>query len=506
MTDQIEINPPGSRLWWLARLGARLNARQKLMVQYDDYYNGNQPLAFASEKFVSTFGDRFPAFSSNFMSLVVDSHRERLHVQGVRFGEDQESDKDVWTWWNDNHLDSGSQILHQEALVMGISYGMVWPNDDGVPEFTIESPLQTVVETAPGKPWKRLAALRRYLGDDLHVHAELYLPGPDGGVFKYRSRQRDNEFSIVHWSFGVTLDWDVEKIAGEDWPIAMKIEDVPIVPFVNRPRLGPGDKLRERRDGQSEIAMVMSNQDAINKLRADALVSSEFAAFRQRWAIGVDIPTDPETGLPVETFRAAVDHLWTVPPPDPDDPNPAPVQFGEFEATDLAPYYAGIAVEVQHVGAITRTPYHYLLPQSGQPPSGESLKSAETGLVAKVRDSMLHKGEGWEEIVRLKFAWEGDERGDRTDIEVIWKDPESRTEAEHMDALVKLKSLGVSTDLILEMVPLSPQQIARNKRAIARDAVLAPVGSAPVVAPAAPAPVAPAPTVTPVPEPADITA
>ncbi len=473
MIDPAVIHKPGSHDWWLARLSARLNARQKTIIEYDDYYNGIQPLAFASEKFASTFGERFPAFSSNFMALVIDSHRERLHVQGFRFGDTQEGDDDVWRWWNENHLDAGSGLLHQESLLAGIAYVMVWPNEAGEPEATIESPLQTVVETAPGKPWKRLAALRRFLGDDLHIHAELYLPGEDGGVFKFRSKQRDNEFSVSTWSYGAALAWDREQTDGEDWPIRIDVPKIPIVPFVNRPRLGPGDRTRERRDGQSEIAMVMSNQDAINKLRADALVSSEFAAFRQRWAIGVDVPVDPVTGLPVETFRAAVDHLWTVPPPDPDDPNPAAVSFGEFAATDLGPYYAGIGVEVQHIGAITRTPYHYLLPQSGQPPSGESLKSAETGLVAKVRDSQLHKGEGWEEVARLQFLWRGDERGERVDTEVIWKDPESRTEAEHVDALLKLKAMGVATELLLEMVPLSPQQIVRNRRALSRESLLA---------------------------------
>ena len=55
----------------------------------------------------------------------------------------------------------------------------------------------------------------------------------------------------------------------------------------------PGPPRRAER-----IAAVMSNQDAINKYRADALVASEFAAFRQRWAIGIDIPVDPETGRP----------------------------------------------------------------------------------------------------------------------------------------------------------------------------------------------------------------
>lgn len=455
MLDSARVVVPHSLEWWLARLGKRLDDRRVTMTILEDYYAGRQPLAFASAKFRQAFGDRFPAFSSNFMALVVDAHRERLHVGGIRIGDAPEGDADAWRWWQANRLDAESQKAHTESLVKGVAYALVWPDQlTHAPEVTIESPLQVVVETEPGKSWKRRAALKRWLDDDGRYRAELYLPE---GIYKFRSTQRSESFSAPSWA-SVAL-WKRDEIAGEPWPVPNPLNIVPIVPIVNRPRLTG--------DGQSEIAMVMSNQDAINKLRADALIASEFASFRQRWIIGMDIPVDPETGQPVEPFRSAVDRLWMVPPPDPDDPNPPKVEFGEFEQTDLAPIYAGIDTEVQHLGAISRTPYHYLLPQSGQPPSGESLKSAETGLMAKVADSMLNKGESWEEVFRLNFLFRGDPRANDLSSEIIWKDPESRTEAVHTDALVKQKSLGIPDEILWEGLGYSPQQIARIKRLIA---------------------------------------
>ncbi len=452
MLDTTRVHVPGTLDWWLARLGKRLDDRRVPMTRYEDYYAGQQPLAFASAKFRQAFGDRFPAFSSNFMALVVDAHRERLHVQGIRIGDAPEGDADAWRWWQENRLDAESQKAHTESLVKGVAYALVWPDAiTHLPEVTIESPLQVVVETEPGKSWRRRAALKRWLDDDSRYRAELYLPD---GIYKFRSVQRSEWFSAPSWA-SVAI-WTRDEPAGEPWPVPNPLNVVPIVPIVNRPRLTG--------DGQSEIAMVMSNQDAINKLRADALIASEFASFRQRWIIGMDIPIDPETGQPVEPFRSAVDRLWMVPPPDPDDPNPPKVEFGEFEQTDLAPIYAGIDTEVQHLGAISRTPYHYLLPQSGQPPSGESLKSSETGLMAKVADSMLNKGESWEEVFRLNFLIRGDPRAADTAAEIIWKDPESRTEAVHTDALVKQKSLGIPDEILWEGLGYSPQQIARIKR------------------------------------------
>ena len=462
---------PGSLEWWLARLGSRLDARRARMERYGDYYAGRQPLAFTSAEFCAAFGERFGTeFSANFMSLVVDAHRERLQVQGIRIGENREGDEDAWRWWQANRLDAESQIAHTESLVKGISYVLVWPDPvSGEPEATIESPLQVVVETEPGKSWKRRAALKRWLADDGKYRAELYLPD---GIYKFRSAQSSADFSLTTW--GRVAQWQREEDSFVKNPLGV----IPIVPIVNRPRLtgvvfdaygrtapdafGPDD-------GQSEIAMVMSNQDAINKLRADTINASDLAAFRQRWLKNWQVEIDEKTGQPIEPFKAAVDRLWILPPPDPDDPTGDAHQpeFGEFEQTDLGPMGDAIQREVQALGAISRTPYHYLLPQSGQPPSGESLKSAETGLVAKVRDSMLHKGESWEEVFRLNYLFRGDARGSDLGAETIWADPESRTEATHTDAMTKWKALGIPDEIIWEALGLSPRLISRVKALIA---------------------------------------
>lgn len=462
----------GSVEWWLARLGRRLDGRRERMERCEAYYAGRQPLAFVSETFRAAFGDRFREFSSNFMSLVVDAHRERLQVQGIRIGQNRDGDDDAWTWWQRNRLDAESQTAHTEALVKGIVYVRVWPAADGEqePEATIETPLQVVVETEPGQSWKRRAALKRWIGDDGRYHAELYLPD---GIYKFRSVQSSVDFSVPAW--GHVVQWQRDDVPGEPWPVRNPLGVIPIVPIVNRPRLigqvvdkwghvmsgvpGPDE-------GQSEIATVMSNQDAINKLRADAINASDLAAFRQRWLKNWQVEVDEETGQPIEPFKAAVDRLWVLPPPDPEDPTGDEHQpeFGEFEQTDLAPMVAAIQMEVQHLGAISRTPYHYLLPQSGQPPSGESLKSAEAGLEHKVEDSKLHKGESWEEVFRLNFAFRGDPRSRDLGAEVIWAPSESRSEGVHTDAMVKWKSLNIPDEIIWEELGLSPRSITRIRQ------------------------------------------
>lgn len=451
--------PPQSAEWWLGRLFRRLEARRFALKRYDDYYNGIQPLAFASEKFRDAFGSRFNHFSSNFMALVVDGTRERLEVQGFRFS-DPKGDADLWRIWQENDLDAGSQIAHTEALVKGLAYTIVEPRDGESPRITVEDPLDCIVETDPKDRRRRLAALKRWVDEDGYLVVYVYLPDT---IHKYRASKPYND---VTWPTSLGPDligtpFEMLETVGEEWPLVNRLGRVPVVALPNRPRL--------KTEGQSEIASVMNNQDAVNKYRADALVAAEFAAFRQRWAIGLDIPVDPETHRPVEPFKAAVDRLWMVPPPDPEEYPDAskapPVQFGEFEATDLSPYLLAIQTEVGHIGAISRMPMHMLLKgNEAIPPSGEQTKSSEAGLIRKVETIAMHLGDGWEETMRLALRAINDERADIRTAETIWANPETRNEAVRTDAVIKQFSAGlIDRETAQEMLGYSPAQIDRMK-------------------------------------------
>ena len=53
MPDTVDLRnaPAGSPEWWLARLLLRLEARRADLETFEAYYDGHQPLAFASQKF-----------------------------------------------------------------------------------------------------------------------------------------------------------------------------------------------------------------------------------------------------------------------------------------------------------------------------------------------------------------------------------------------------------------------------------------------------------------------
>lgn len=449
----------GSSGWWLDRLGRALDARANRIAVYEDYYQGRHRLAFQSSKFRESFGALFQAFADNFCGLVVDAVEERMHVEGFRMGGEgtQEADDETWAAWQDNNLDSLSSMAHLDALVKGVSYVMVGPNpkSDGNPLITVESALSVITEASFESARHIRAGMKRWVGDDGRLNANLYFPDR---VEKWMSA---SPVPQVLTMVGTTLtpaaaesvEWVERLVQGEDWPLRNPVGLVPIVPLFNRPRLSDPD-------GRSELADVIPIQDWLNKMVADLIVTSEFAAFRQRWATGVEIPTDPETGQPIETFKAAIDRLWVVPPVDQSQQAP---QFGDFAASDPGGLVTVIETVVKHIASTTRTPAHYFLGPGGVFPSGEAIKSSEEGLVYKVKSKHTHTGEAWEQAVRLYWLFRdpNDARAIATDTETIWRDPETHTEAAHVDAAVKKVSIGWPRPQAWLDVGASPQQVKR---------------------------------------------
>ena len=136
--------------WALADLAMRARSYQIARR----YLRGDQPLAFASEKFLSAFGGLFGATPTNLMPIAVDAVADRLVVSGFDAPEKepkavpapappipgeplqppvpapQTDPKDLpggkaWTVWESNLMDRGAGQVHQEALTCGDSFLIV---------------------------------------------------------------------------------------------------------------------------------------------------------------------------------------------------------------------------------------------------------------------------------------------------------------------------------------------------------------------------------------------
>lgn len=412
---------------WRDQLLAALGARKKMITECDAYYRGEHRMAFTTAQYRQHFGNLFGAFADNWCDLVVDASAERLRVEGFRFGEDTAADKEAWEIWQRNKLDAESDMAHVDAIKLGCVYALVGADDGGLASIQVEPADQAIVYVDPAQGRHRLAGLRAWVDEWGVEHCALYLPA-----------------SINWWRReGENAKWTDDVGSGAN-PLGV----VQLIPLPNSPTLA-------NRLGRSDIERVIPLQNAVNKLCGDMIIASEFAAFPQRWATGIEIPVNPETGekMPPKLLGGA-DRIWG-------DEHPE-ARFGNFQVSDLTTYVKAIEMCIQHVAAQTRTPPHYLLGSAGSFPSGESLKATETGLVAKVRRKQLSFGEGWEEAMRLAFQIQGDQkRAEMVEVETIWANPESRIVAETVDAAVKLASIGVPRPALWEYVGASPQQVAR---------------------------------------------
>lgn len=447
---------PGTPHWWLVRLERMLvernsgtgpaftqGGRSNGVEKCERYYEGDHELAFAMAKFRAAFGAIFEAFASNWCKLLVDTSVERLQIDGFRFDQGQEADQEAWRIWQANGLDAGSMLAHTDAVKCGTSYLLVTPGDGQTPQITVEHPSQFIVAYESGSRSRRAAALKRWVDDSGKTYATVYLPD---GVYKFERGVATDVPLVLPASYGGAGGW--RERAG----VTFQEEGAGIVtavPLENDPHLVWG--------GRSDLEDVVPLQDAINKTITDALINSEFHGYPQRWATGVEIPTDPVTGeLRTDLFAASSGSVWAVGAED--------AKFGQFEMGDLEQYTKLADMLVRHLSAQSRTPPHYLVGEIVNA-SGDALKAAETGLSYKTKRKQLFFGDPWEEALRVAFLLKGDQtRARAIGAETIWSDPESRSWGELVDAAVKMRTLGVSYEAIWTFLGFTPQQQREFRR------------------------------------------
>lgn len=466
---------------WRNALLWELQYRQAPLLLHFAYYEGDHPLPRAPKAARDAYRRLLRQSRTNWVQLVVDSVAERLEVVGFRFG-DQQGDADAWMIWQANEMDADSELAQTDALTAGINYVSVWPDDDSPVGVTImpEHPTQTIVAYDPDNRRHRIAALKTWHElDKVRVWLTTATESLQWVASSASTPQMPSNNSTVTTT-GAWGEADWELVAEDANPLG----EVSIVELRPWPRTQP--LLVGQLPGRSEMDGVLDIQDRINTTIFNRMIATEYAAFRQKWVTGLTLPTlhDPVTGEeivgadgnPVHSspFEIAVDRLLVAEDND--------VKFGEFGESDLAGYIRSTESDVNKLAAITRTPPHYLLGEIVNA-SGDALKAAEAGLVAKVRRRAQHLGEGWEEVMRLAFSAQGDARATDFQAEVIWADFETRSEAQLVDALVKMSTIGVPQEVLWQRWGASPQEIERWKQMAseeaARTALASPIPAVP---------------------------
>lgn len=376
----------------------------------------------------------------NILPLVVTVLAQNLFVDGYR-PERSDQNAKAWTYWQANRMDRGQHGLHRAVAKYGLAYVVSLPgrlDGESMPLIRPKSPrrLTAFYEDPVEDEWPVYA---------VEVKVENVAPG---------ERQRVVLLYDDQYRYRLVGSTDSRLLRLDDGPDAVGEHGLGVCPVV---RYLGGDDLDGDECVRGEVEPLFDLQDQANSTTYGRMMAEHYAAFRQRWATGL-IVTD-ENGNPRAPFSARVDALWTSDKTD--------AKFGEFGQTDLSGYLNSVEDTFRRMATISQTPPNNLLGQMANL-SAEALNAARDGLNSKVAEAKSVLGESHEQTMRLASRADGDEAGWRdTSAQVVWRDTESRSLAQTVDALGKLtQMLGVPPEELWEKIPgISQQDVERWKAA-----------------------------------------
>jgi len=386
---------------------------------------------------------------ANWCLLVVNAVAERLSVAGWRFGASSDTAQAIW---QANHMNADHKMAQRDALVTGGGYVLVQPDDtnpSGV-SITAESPLECTVIYQPGNRRKRLAGYKRFHDPISQQQTEIVMTPEAIATWLPNAREPD--------------------------VIANPAGEVGLFEIVPQPRTtAPG--------GASELDPCIPIQDRVHTTLFNRCVAADFGAWRQIWATGVKLARQiitsedgTESTIAVKPWDTAANRLLVN-----EDPNG---KFGAFPGDPLTGYLASVQQDIESLASITQTPAYYFPTAKLVNLSADAIKAAEAGLVCKIGDRAEFIGETWTDVMRLALGLVGDPGATMQDAEVIWKDFETRSQAQLADALTKLATIGIPQEALWALFGATPQQIADWKAMRAAE----PPPPAPVIVAPQPAP------------------
>lgn len=408
-------------------------------AMYEAYYDGehNARLTDRAKEYLERSG---VTFSENFCEPVIDVLSERLTVTGFST-EVEKIDEWLADVWERNRMDATQGTVHTTAILKGDGYVIVdWNEEQGRPIFAQNRPEivqckysddgETTLWAA--KAWDTTATGPMNEAGRAICRLNVYWPDR---VEKWFRLQAGGKGGWQHWleEAGSDDSWMVDWTDADDKPLG-----VPVFHFRNRP-IG-------RTAGRSELRSVIPQQDLLNKLVLDMAMILDNQGWRQRWVAGVD-PTNT-------SFKNIPGDVWMSADKD--------VTFGDFQTDDAEGILAAIEGALSRIARRSRTPLHLLT--GGDMPSGEALRTAESGVVAKAQDRMTSFGNAWEDVMRMGMKLAQVNGALPVDVDVAdiiiktqWDDPLSRNEKEEVETAILLRELGVSQWTLLTGLGHDPE-------------------------------------------------
>jgi hypothetical protein len=388
----------------------------------------------------------------NFLPLIISVVSQNLHVDGYRptgYTANQalapQSPQPQWEAFRANRMVSRQHGVHRSIIKYGTAYVVGLPGqmssdeEQGadVPVIRPVSPRRMTAFYADDvdDEWPQFAIEVRVVnlpGNKSQVQVSVYDEDK-----RYILVGNANASSAAQMDLRLA-DADDSTLDGQPPVASHGLGICPVVRFLYETDLDGED------DCSGEIEPLMPIQDQINFDTFNLMISTQFAAFRQRWVTGM-APVDEE-GREQAPFRPGVDRVWAS--------EDGTTKFGEFGETALAPYSQVREDGIKHMSTISQVPPYHLLGQVANM-SAEALAAARDGLDRKIEELQAGLTDPWRNVFRLTALARGDKEG-WNDIfgTVVWRDTSARAFGATIDGLTKAaQMLGVPAEELWSRIP-----------------------------------------------------
>jgi hypothetical protein len=388
----------------------------------------------------------------NFLPLIISVVSQNLHVDGYRptgYTANQtmapQTPQPQWEAFRANRMVSRQHGVHRSVIKYGASYVVVLPGQMS----TDEEQQADVPVIRPVSPRRMTAFYADDVDDEwpqFAIEVKTVNLGANKAIVQVSVYDEDKRYILVgdaNAKSAMQMNLrlaspDDPTLGGQDPVAAHGLGLCPIVRFLYETDLDGED------DCSGEIEPLMSLQDQINFDTFNLMISTQFAAFRQRWVTGM-APVDEE-GREQAPFRPGVDRVWAS--------EDATTKFGDFAETGLAPYADVREAGIRHMSTISQVPPYHLLGQVANL-SAEALAAARDGLDRKIEELQAGLTDPWRNTFRLSALASGDKEG-WNDLfgTIVWRDTSARAFGATIDGLTKAaQMLGVPAEELWSRIP-----------------------------------------------------
>ena len=430
---------------------AMRQAEQNRLRRIGNYVRGRQDPPYVPRGVNAEYRWIAKKARRNFLPLVISVISENLHVDGYKStGETAnqvaQSQKPTpeWDAFRANRMVSRQHGVHRAVIKYGSAYTVVLPGQMTSDE---EQP-NNVPVIRPVSPRRMTAFYADEVDDEWPQFAiEVNIVNQPNGtermlVYVYDEANRyilTGPASVNLDSLSLSLaDPDDVLLQGQSVLAAHGMGICPVVRFLYEVDLDAEE------DCIGEIEPIMPIQDQINFDTFNLMISTQFAAFRQRYVSGMS-PVDEE-GREQAPFRPGVDRVWAS-----DDPT---TKFGEFGETALEPYSLVREDGIRHMSTVCQVPPYHLLGQVANM-SAEALAAARDGLDRKIEELQAGLTDPWRNVFRLTNLASGNRDG-WNDLfgTIVWRDTSARAFTSTIQGLVAIaQQLGVPEQELWQRIP-----------------------------------------------------